>query len=138
MNLTIPVLLMLSLTMIVWVALYATRIPWFVRSKIDVEKASSFEKLNALGPPEQAQNIANNFKNLFEAPIVFYVISILMITTLGANNFDVIMGYSYVGMRAIHSLIQCTYNRVMHRFIAYLISSFALMAMLVSAFLSAI
>jgi len=29
----------------------------------------------------------------------------------------------FVTLRGIHSLVHCTYNRVMHRFVAYLASS---------------
>ena len=34
-----------------------------------------------------------------------------------------------VAFRAIHSLVHCTYNRVMHRFSAYLVAALALWAM---------
>ena len=39
------------------------------------------------------------------------------------------LAWTYVGLRALHSLIQCTYNRVMHRFIVYALSSLTLLAL---------
>ena len=37
------------------------------------------------------------------------------------------LSWAYVGLRYVHSLVHCTYNRVMHRFIAYAASCLVLM-----------
>lgn len=132
MSLIIPVILMITLTICVWIALYATRIPYMLKNHIDAQKWAQTEGVTA-NTPLYLQNISNNFKNLFEVPVLFYALTILMISSMGASNFDIWMAYIFVGARAAHSLIHCTYNRVMHRFSAYVISNFALIAMLISA-----
>jgi hypothetical protein len=39
------------------------------------------------------------------------------------------LAWIFVGLRALHSAIHCTYNRTLHRFGAYLASSLVLIAM---------
>ena len=41
------------------------------------------------------------------------------------------LAWAYVGLRALHSLIQCTANIVIWRFVAYLLSSLVLAAMII-------
>ena len=40
------------------------------------------------------------------------------------------LAWSFVALRAVHSLIHCSYNRVMHRFVAYLLGGLCLWALL--------
>jgi hypothetical protein len=39
------------------------------------------------------------------------------------------LAWGFVVLRAVHSLVHCSYNRVMHRFIAYMISCLFLLFM---------
>ena len=43
-----------------------------------------------------------------------------------------------LALRALHSLIHCSYNRVAHRFGVYILAAIALWVMVVRAFLSAL
>ena len=43
-----------------------------------------------------------------------------------ASQFFAVVAWIFVGSRALHSLIQCSYNRVMHRFTVYAIGTVAL------------
>jgi hypothetical protein len=46
------------------------------------------------------------------------------------------LGWAYVGLRVIHSLIQVTINKVTLRFIVFALSSFVLMALVALATMS--
>jgi hypothetical protein len=72
---------------------------------------------------------ADNFKNLFEVPVLFYALCALLLATQQASPGMVQAAWIYVGLRWLHSLIQCTYNNVTHRFGVYFISTMWLMGM---------
>ena len=55
-------------------------------------------------------------------PILFYVAVMLAVLLLIQDSLLVRLAWGFVIMRVIHSLVHCSYNRVMHRFVAYFIS----------------
>ena len=67
-------------------------------------------------------NPSNNLKNLFEMPVLFYVAVLLSVVLMIPDGLLVKLAWGFVLLRAVHSAVHCTYNRVMHRFIAYALS----------------
>jgi hypothetical protein len=67
------------------------------------------------------QNVqaADNFRNLFETPVLFYSLAAVAIASDYAPAWLAVGAWLYVVLRAAHSFIHCTYNRVMHRFAAF-------------------
>ena len=65
--------------------------------------------------------LSDNYNHLFELPVVFYVLCMLAIICQHVPNWLVAMAWGFVFSRVVHSLIQCTYNRVMHRFSVFFI-----------------
>ena len=53
--------------------------------------------------------------NLLEAPVLFYVLCIILFTTQMVDLVAVWIAWTYVGLRVVHSLIHLTYNNVFHR-----------------------
>jgi hypothetical protein len=72
---------------------------------------------------------ADNFRNLFEAPVLFYVVCCALAITDTVTSLQLALAWTYVGLRVIHSFIHVTYNRVIHRFAAYLASTVCLFLM---------
>ena len=70
---------------------------------------------------------ADNLKNLFELPVLFYVAALLSMVLMIQDPFLVQLAWGYVALRYVHSFVHCTYNRVMHRFMAYAASCIVLM-----------
>jgi hypothetical protein len=71
----------------------------------------------------------DNFTNLFEFPVLFYVLCLAMeATDMGTEGY-VTAAWVFVVLRAAHSLIHVTYNRVFHRFIAWMLGAAWLFAM---------
>ena len=88
--------------------------------------------------PAEVSGPSNNFKNLLEMPVVFYVIC-LYLTVFGmVDSVHVTCAWVFVAGRVLHSLIHCTYNRVIHRFLVYLVSSLAVWVMVVRGLLAAL
>ncbi len=66
---------------------------------------------------------ADNYRNLFEMPVLFYVALGVAHATSQVSLLVLGLAWGYVAFRALHSYIHCTYNRVMHRFYAFLASN---------------
>jgi hypothetical protein len=68
-------------------------------------------------------NPSDNLENLFEFPVIFFVVVIAIFVTGLVDSTYVIAAWLYVASRAVHSYIHCTYNQVDQRFAAYAIST---------------
>jgi len=69
---------------------------------------------------------ADNFRNLFEVPVLFYLLCVAIALNGGSTPGFVAAAWVYVALRALHSLIHVTYNRVVHRFLVYVASTLLL------------
>lgn len=127
-----PLIAMILVTLVVWTALYVRRIRFLKAHRIHAQKVSTPEKVAAI-IPEHVQNPANNFKNLFELPVLFYVLCLYLYVTGSADTAYVIAAWAFVALRAVHSVIQCTTNIVMHRFAIYMAGAAALWFMVLRA-----
>jgi len=122
--LLLPLLAMVGLTLLVWLRLYQLRLGEMKRSRIDPQRLAGSADKGLL----KDTRASDNFSNLFEVPVLFYA---LVLATLASGIADpalVVLAWTFVGLRAVHSTIQCTYNRVMHRFSAYALATLALFA----------
>jgi len=80
-------------------------------------------------PPDYVQKLSRNFANLLETPILFYLLVVLVITLEIDSALMVKLAWLYVFFRLVHSAIHISYNQVIHRFIAFLLSMLTLLAM---------
>ena len=133
--LLLPLLAMVSLTLLVWVRLYTVRIPEMKRSRIDPQRLAGSADKGLL----KDTRASDNFINLFEVPVLFYVLVLATIASGISDPALVVLAWAFVALRAGHSAIQCSYNRVMHRFTVYALATvslfvyFARLAWLVAA-----
>ena len=123
--LLIPLVAMVLLTFMVWVYMYVTRLIEIKNKSINPQSLKTRVGSQSLLTDSLAQ--ADNLKNLFELPVLFYVAVLLALTLMIQDMLLVKLSWSYVAFRYIHSLVHCTYNRVMHRFVAYAASCLILM-----------
>ena len=79
---------------------------------------------------------ADNFRNLFEVPVLFYVLVAVAIATRYVPDWLVLCAWLFFALRTLHSLIHCTYNRVYHRLAVYLASFGLIVGMWVAFFFS--
>lgn len=124
-----PFLAMMVLTAVVWVYLYARRIPAMKRARVPVQAYTHPEKVAEL-LPDDVNNPANNFKNLFELPVLFYGLCLYFYVTGSVDAVCVSAAWIFVGFRALHSIVQCTSNVVILRFYLYLAGALTLWFML--------
>ena len=62
---------------------------------------------------------ADNFRNLFEAPVLLFAVCLALAVTDTVTPLQLTLAWIFVGLRMVHSFIHVTYNRVMHRLMAY-------------------
>ena len=123
-SLLYPVLAMVLLTMIVAALLYKRRAGEMRTRRISPQSVAAARDM--AGKLDDAR-AADNYRNLFEAPVLFYVAMLTATITHGTTVLLVALAWLYVGLRYLHSYIHCTYNRVMHRFGAFVLSMLVLM-----------
>jgi hypothetical protein len=121
----LPLIVQVALTFMVWIYLFARRIPEIKRRKIAShrlqDRAAAHELL------QDSANASNNLKNLFELPVLFYTAVLLSLVLMIQDPLLVRLAWGFVLLRIVHSAVHCTYNNVHHRFAAYAISSLFLM-----------
>jgi hypothetical protein len=113
-------LVLVFLTFLVWVFMYVQRLTEISRKSIDPQDLQDRVRAQAL--LTDSANSSNNLKNLFELPILFYTAVLLSLFLMIQDSLLVQLSWGFVVLRVVHSVVHCTYNRVMHRFIAYAIS----------------
>lgn len=122
----LPVTGMVFVTALVWIKLYADRIGEMRAKRIDAQALST---ARAAGAQLEKTQAADNFRNLFEVPVLFYVLCTALAVTGASTPGFVAAAWAFVFLRALHSLIHVTYNRVMHRFLVYVSGTLMLFGM---------
>ena len=117
-----PFFAMVLLTFLVWVYLYVRRIHFITRSALRSQDLTAPDALARISPPA-VSNPSDNFKNLFEIPVIFYTLVMYLFMTKHVDAVYVSAGWIFVILRAFHSAVHCTFNRVMLRFYLYLFST---------------
>jgi hypothetical protein len=79
---------------------------------------------------------ADNFRNLFEVPVLFYALVAVALATRHVPDWLVAGAWTFVVLRIAHSAIHCTYNRVFHRLAAFATGFALLVAMWIGFFAS--
>ena len=118
----LPCAAMVGLTAAIWVKLYADRLGEMRVKRIDPQALASARATAQLERPQAAEN----FRNLFEVPVLFYVLCVALVLNGGSTPGFVTAAWAYVALRTVHSLIHVTYNRVTHRFLVYVASTLLL------------
>ena len=119
-----PFLAMVLLTLVVWVYMYARRIP-FLQS-LDVEPNDLTPGILAERSPPAVANPSDNLKNLFEVPVLFYALALYLYVTEQVDGAYVTAGWVFFAFRVAHSAVHCTVNIVLLRFWIYFASTLVL------------
>jgi hypothetical protein len=132
-----PVVALAAWTMVMWLWMYATRIPAMSKAGIDSAKlvGGTGASLDEVLPPN-VQWIAHNYNHLHEAPTVFYAVALVLAITGHGDGMNAQIAWGYVGLRVVHSIVQVSVNRVIVRFGLFALSSLALIALVVHAALA--
>lgn len=118
-----PMLALVALTLLVWIALFVERLWQMQTLRIDPQQVADAKSVSARIPRTQA---SDNFRNLFELPVLFYALCLSHALLDSAGPVDLALAWAFVVSRGVHSAIHLSYNRVTHRFTAYLLGALCL------------
>jgi hypothetical protein len=134
----LPMLVLAGWTVIIWLWMYATRLPAMRRAGLDGMKMvgstgrSLRDDLVAAGEA-RASWVADNYNHLMEQPTVFYA-TVLALAVMGAGSgLAAQLAWGYAILRILHSLVQILSNRVSVRFVVFALASLCLFALIVIA-----
>lgn len=127
-----PVTVLLGWTMVMWVWMYASRLPALKAAGINPDDARNTKGLDGV-LPERSQWKAHNYNHLHEAPTIFYATAIILAIIGHGDGVNALVAWAYVGLRIAHSIVQATINKVMVRFALYTLSSITLMVLIFHA-----
>ena len=134
----LPMLALAGWTMIIWIWMYATRLPAMGRAGIDGTKIigstgkSLRDDLIAAGEV-RASWVADNYNHLLEQPTIFYATALALAVLGEGGALAVGLAWGYTGLRIAHSLVQILSNRVIVRFAVFALASLCLMGLVLLA-----
>jgi len=121
-----PVLVLIAWTLVLWVWMYATRLPAMRAARVDPQDAAHHGTWEDR-IPSRVRGVADNYNHLHEQPTIFYALMFFAVLTGGADSLSLSLAWAYVALRVVHSLIQATVNRVVWRFSVFSLGSIVLM-----------
>jgi len=134
----LPMLVLAGWTMIVWIWMYATRIPAMGRAGIDGAKMVGATGKSLRGDlvaagEHRASWVADNYNHLMEQPTIFYATALALAVMGEGGSLAVNLAWGYAGLRIVHSLVQILSNRVVVRFLVFALASLCLLGLVLLA-----
>jgi hypothetical protein len=120
-----PALALICWTLVMWIWMYATRIPAMQKAKINPAKLQEKSELDVL--PKDVRRIADNYNHLHEQPVIFYALIFYAALAGSASVVMIYAAWAYVALRIAHSLIQALWNFIPVRFTVFMLSSLVLL-----------
>lgn len=127
-------LILWSLVIPFWLA--AVRLPAIVRAGVmkDAKPGGRGQDLEGV-LPDKVNWKAHNYTHLMEQPTLFYGV-VVILALAGASNTDVLLAWSYSGLRILHSLWQALVNTIPVRMTIFTLSTFVLLVLAIRALLA--
>ena len=107
-----PLIGMVVLTLLVAIRLLYFAINSTLTGKVHIKQFRIYDG----GFPKYFQSARQHYKNMFEMPILFYILCILLIINNNYTQFDVIIAWGFVLFRILHSLARIPNRDVNLRF----------------------
>jgi len=130
-----PVLALIIWTLLIWVLMYARRIPAMQAAKIDPDTAKSPDGKWKEQLPLSVQASAHNYNHLLEQPTIFYALMFYVAITVQMSTPIFYAAWAYVMLRVLHSFVQVSSGKVILRFTLFSLSTLVLIAMVIMTLL---
>lgn len=127
-----PVVALLLWTGLMWLWMYATRIPAIAQAGMQMDPDQpSGAQMSQL--PPRVRWKADNYNHLLEQPVMFYAAALTLALLGAGGGLSLTLAWVYVGLRVLHSLHQALWNKIELRFLIFCVSSLVLFALIVRA-----
>lgn len=121
-----PMFAMVLLTFAVLVKVFRSRVRAVREGKVS---AAYFRIYQGEVEPESTAKPARHFANLFEAPVLFYVVCLAGMITHFTGIAMQVLAWAYVAARVMHAWVHLGGNRLRKRIRAYFFSWLVLLSM---------
>ena len=129
-----PMVVLIAWTLVMLGWTLATRLPAMKAAGVDMGKLVGTKASDAdRSLPPQVQWKAHNYNHLMEQPTLFYAVALVLAMIGQGEGFNAILAWAYVGFRILHSIVQAVWNKVSVRFLFFVLSSVALVGLVLHA-----
>jgi hypothetical protein len=122
-----PVLAQIFLTLIMFITLGMRKAKAIKDGEVNRQQTA----LNNRGWPENVVKVSNNIANQFEAPILFYVLCLVLYSISAVGIVAIVLAWLFVLSRFAHAYVHIGSNYVPMRLRLFLLGCFVLIAMLI-------
>jgi hypothetical protein len=125
-SILLPPTALVVLTGFVWLRLGSDRLGEMRSRRIHPQQVATSKQMG-----ETMQNVrsADNFRNLFEVPVLFYALCAFLAITRLTTLLLLACAWGYVLLRAAHTYVHLTSNKVVRRFQVFVASTIVLYVM---------
>jgi hypothetical protein len=125
-SILLPPTALVVLTGFVWLRLGSDRLGEMRSRRIHPQQVATSKQMN-----ETMQNVqsADHFRNLFEVPVMFYALCAFLAITKLTTLLLLACAWGYVVLRAAHTYVHLTSNKVVRRFQVFVASTIVLYVM---------
>ena len=116
MELIYPMFSMVVLTAVVGVMTAYNRIRSAYAGEIDPKY---FRLMSKYEITDKVAKLGRNFDNLFEVPVLFYAAGVSALALNLSGEMLVVLAWTFVVLRLVHTVIHLTYNHPLHRFVPF-------------------
>jgi hypothetical protein len=121
-----PVLAQVLLTLIMFIVLGKRKTKAVHAGKVDRKQAALDNRVW----PEDVVRVSNNIANQFEAPVLFYVLCLVIYSIDAAGTVAIVLAWLFVLSRCAHAYVHVVSNYVPVRLRLFLVGCLVLIAML--------
>jgi hypothetical protein len=107
---------MVVLTFMVGIVAVVTRVKSVKNGSV---KIKYYRTMGGQEVPEQLTKSTRCFNNMFEVPVLFYVVSTLFVILKTNNELALLLAWVFVGFRVAQAIVHLTYNNVLHRMLTF-------------------
>ena len=130
-----PLVVLVAWTLVIMAWMAVTRFAAFKKMGITLDSVPAGSRgVNLEGKaPDQVQWKSHNYTHLLEQPTIFYAV-VIVLALMGMDQpINQYLAWGYVGLRVVHSLIQCTVNTVKYRFTVFSLATVCLLGLTLHA-----
>ncbi|PKL95277.1 MAG: hypothetical protein CVV18_06145 [Gammaproteobacteria bacterium HGW-Gammaproteobacteria-8] len=124
----LPVMALVAWSLVMWLWMYVTRLPAMRKAEMKPDpNAPRGEQMSQL--PASVRWKADNYNHLMEQPTIFYAAALALALMGQGDGINLVLAWTYVGLRVVHSLWQALVNVIELRFVLFALSTLPLIAM---------
>ncbi len=121
-----PAIAMVALTAVVWMRMYVVRLREMWIKGIRPQAVASSRDAAVLLEDTRA---SDNLRNLFEVPVLFFAVCLALAVTDAVTPLQLFLAWAFVVLRAAHSGIHLSHNRVALRFGVHVLGTMVVFSM---------